>query len=178
MAAFDRALRRTLDWEGGYAADPDDPGGETWQGISRRYHPAWPGWALVDTGVRDVARLASLVRAFYRQQYWQPLRGDEWPRQRPAEATFDGAVHGGLQTAVRRLQRALNLCGASPALQIDGRMGARTLAALAAVKDEAELLCAVQMLRAADLLRQAETHPEVGKYLRGWMRRVGAFLTV
>jgi hypothetical protein len=51
----------------------------------------------VDTGGRDVARLASLVRAFNRQQYWQPLRGDEWPR-RAGRGNLRRRVHGGLQT--------------------------------------------------------------------------------
>ena len=36
---FKRAVEFTLKWEGGYSNDPDDPGGETKYGISKRAHP-------------------------------------------------------------------------------------------------------------------------------------------
>jgi lysozyme family protein len=36
---FDKALSFVLSWEGGYSNDPDDPGGETNFGISKRSYP-------------------------------------------------------------------------------------------------------------------------------------------
>ena len=39
MAYFERAIDKTLAWEGGYVNDPKDPGGETKYGISKRAHP-------------------------------------------------------------------------------------------------------------------------------------------
>ena len=39
MAHFERAIDKTLAWEGGYVNDPKDPGGETKYGISKRAHP-------------------------------------------------------------------------------------------------------------------------------------------
>ena len=36
MAYFERAIDKTLAWEGGYVNDPKDPGGETKYGISKR----------------------------------------------------------------------------------------------------------------------------------------------
>ena len=41
MADFKKILTQTLQHEGGYNKDPHDPGGETYQGISRKYHPEW-----------------------------------------------------------------------------------------------------------------------------------------
>jgi type VI secretion system secreted protein VgrG len=38
---FLKAFNTTMTFEGGYANDPDDAGGETYMGISRRYHPDW-----------------------------------------------------------------------------------------------------------------------------------------
>lgn len=38
-ARFHRVLMFTIPHEGGYVNDPDDPGGETKWGISKRYHP-------------------------------------------------------------------------------------------------------------------------------------------
>ena len=48
MANFNESFNITLGYEGGYSNDPDDAGGETYKGISRRYHPGWKGWALID----------------------------------------------------------------------------------------------------------------------------------
>ena len=48
MADFDKALELTLKAEGGYVDDPDDPGGETYKGISRSRNPKWQGWINVD----------------------------------------------------------------------------------------------------------------------------------
>ena len=48
MADFEKAFINTMGYEGGYVYDPDDAGGETYKGISRRYHPSWPGWRIID----------------------------------------------------------------------------------------------------------------------------------
>ena len=39
MSAFDIAFKITIGHEGGYVNDPDDPGGETNYGISKRSYP-------------------------------------------------------------------------------------------------------------------------------------------
>ena len=39
MSAFDIAFKLTIGHEGGYVNDPDDPGGETNYGISKRSYP-------------------------------------------------------------------------------------------------------------------------------------------
>ena len=41
MAHFERAIDKTLAWEGGYVNDPKDPGGETKYGISKRAIQMW-----------------------------------------------------------------------------------------------------------------------------------------
>ena len=43
--------------------DHRDPGGQTCWGISRRYHPGWPGWQLVDAGTTSVPDLERAVSA-------------------------------------------------------------------------------------------------------------------
>ena len=51
MANFEYAIERLFGLEGGYARHPADPGGETYRGISRRYHPEWSQWADIDRAV-------------------------------------------------------------------------------------------------------------------------------
>jgi len=48
MAIFDEAFEKTAAIEGGYVLDPDDAGGETYKGISRRFNPSWGGWDKID----------------------------------------------------------------------------------------------------------------------------------
>ena len=46
--SFKKALEHTLKREGCYANHGKDRGKETYKGISRKYHPKWPGWELID----------------------------------------------------------------------------------------------------------------------------------
>ena len=44
MADFRLAYKKIEAAEGGYVNDPDDKGGETYKGISRKANPDWNGW--------------------------------------------------------------------------------------------------------------------------------------
>ena len=46
---FEDIFNKTMGIEGGYVDDPDDRGGETYKGISRKNHPAWEGWEIIDS---------------------------------------------------------------------------------------------------------------------------------
>lgn len=89
-SAFENVLSHTLGFEGGYANDPADRGGETFRGISRKSWPNWPGWALIDqvkaAGLvsasaidrrfADDAEMEKMVTDFYRDEFWKPFGGD------------------------------------------------------------------------------------------------------
>lgn len=110
MDLFDRALQIVLSHEGGYSNDPDDPGGETIFGISRRAHPsAW-----------EKGRPTKAVAAqIYRQHYWVTCSCDRI--QSPvAIMLFDTAVNMGPYGAIMLLQSALRV-------KDDGIMGPITL---------------------------------------------------
>lgn len=48
MANFDEEFKKVIIVEGGYVDDPDDIGGETYLGISRRYNPNSKMWNIID----------------------------------------------------------------------------------------------------------------------------------
>lgn len=48
MANFDKEFEKVVFVEGGYVNDPDDAGGETYLGISRKNNPKWSGWISID----------------------------------------------------------------------------------------------------------------------------------
>jgi len=157
MAAnYERAYAKLMGAEGAYGNRPTDRGKETAFGISRRFYPDWPGWAVVDTlkarlGVpnenptpaqckamsaalaADPAFMAA-VRGFYKTSYWDGFGGDNIPYE-IAYYLFQYAVNTGTaQTAGRFLQEQLNFMNKNgqmfPDLVVDGHPGPATARAL------------------------------------------------
>lgn len=54
MANFDEEFKKVIVVEGGYVDDPDDIGGETYLGISRRYNPNSKMWNIIDDIKKDL----------------------------------------------------------------------------------------------------------------------------
>jgi lysozyme family protein len=196
--AFDRALARLLEIEGGYVNDPDDPGGETCWGISRRFHPDWQGWAMVDavkaeygtgpafSGINDITKalvrgaldrdenLQALVATFYRTEFWNRFRGDAIPVE-IADEMLDIAVNLGVHQAVKFLQSALNLWPfEGEPLVVDGIFGWVTEERVNAL-DKSEIRSTVTMLNILQGMHYMELvkeRPDKAKYLKGWLKRI------
>lgn len=91
MSNFEKAMEFVGLWEwgnrkdGGYTNDPDDPGGETKFGISKRAHPD-----------EDIAQLTK-ERAFelYKAEYWDSFNCDRLDF-RDSMARFDSAINCGV----------------------------------------------------------------------------------
>jgi Putative secretion activating protein len=120
MADFNEAIKPVLQYEGGYVNDPDDNGGETYKGISRKFWPRWTGWQFIDVAKKQAGFPASLskisglqdsVLAFYRDNFWKPIGGDAVEHGEVAGLILDSAVNEGISTAVRRAQ---GICGFMP----------------------------------------------------------------
>lgn len=149
MSGFDRAFRVVIGHEGGYVNHPDDPGGETKFGISKRSYPN-----------EDIATL-TLERAkeIYRADYWDRLRADELPLQ-VAIPLFDFAVNSGVASAVLALQAVVGA-------RRDGVIGPKTIDAVKRA-DIAKTVVELQAERIVFLAGLA-TFKAFG---RGWSRRV------
>jgi lysozyme family protein len=156
--AFDKTVRR---WERFELTDhPGDYGRQTYAGISRRYWPGWAGWGLLDAGkpVPD-----SLVRDFYREQFWHPIEGDALRHQDVAEIIFDWAVNAGVPKAVFM---ALDVLGMPS-----------TLGMLAAVRELNNLssprlfVCEYALRRIAYRVERVGRDETQAKWLRGWISR-------
>lgn len=118
MASFSIAYNKTERNEGGYVNDPQDAGGETWKGIARKKNPNWEGWALVDFHrnnphfpgcLKDDEKLEFSVRKFYKQLYWDRMRGDEINKQEIANPIYDSCVNMGVNAAIKLSQRSLEI---------------------------------------------------------------------
>ena len=146
---FDDAFARTIGHEGGYTANPADPGGETKFGISKRAYPQ-----------ADIAALTLAdARAIYLRDYWGPAGCDAVPDGIKADL-FDTAVNSGVRQAVKLLQRAVGEAE-------DGVLGPRTLQAVNAMSAP-RLVARFNGARLA-LMASLPTWPTFG---RGWVLRV------
>lgn len=185
MSDFVRALARVLKYEGWYSNDPADSGGETLLGITRRDHPDWPGWAMVDDAGGDMdalktrePQLRQLAADLYKRRYWDRLDLDSVASQALAEKLFDVAVNAGVGRAARFLQRALNAFNLGgtrwPDVEVDGDFGPRTRQALASFlsRDDGDLLAnVITGLQCEFYVSLAERNPKLERFIRGWQRR-------
>lgn len=166
---FAAAIATVLEHEGGYQAMPDDPGNWTEGKIGAgelkgtKYGISAAAYPLLDIAGLSAADAA----AIYRRDFW-----DRWgfARLPPALAAklFDAAVNIGVEEAVRGLQRALR--AANRRVDEDGKLGAATLAAAAAVAPEI-VLPALREALAGHYRLIAAKSPAQARFLAGWLAR-------
>ena len=84
--SFNRAFEIVLGHEGGYSADPQDPGGETKFGISKRAYPQLDIKALTIEQARDI----------YFKDYWVAAGCEHVADEAMAILMFDCAVNQGV----------------------------------------------------------------------------------
>lgn len=121
MANFDIAFQKIAQLEGGYVNDPDDAGGETYMGISRKHNPTWKGWTYIDNikkyyGVKNInynakksLALQALVKERYKTVYWDVFNLDEVPSQKIAYQIFDTTINCGQKAAIKIAQQAMGV---------------------------------------------------------------------
>ncbi len=119
MAKFDKEFDKVILAEGRYVNDPDDAGGETYLGISRKNNPKWVGWEVIDDikkkyGTKNITSrlkkdvaLTNSAKLLYKQNYWDVLELDDIPSQGIAHQLFDTCVNCGKTTAIRIAQQVL-----------------------------------------------------------------------
>jgi lysozyme family protein len=154
---FDRAFDLLIGHEGGYSRHPDDPGGETMWGITRKV-------AVQEGYSGDMHILPrEFAKGVYLRRYWNAVKADSLPEQ-VRFSLFDAAVNSGVTQAVKWLQRAVDVVD-------DGVFGPITLQAAQRANG---LQTAVQMT--ALRLDFMTSMPTWAAFGRGWARRIAANL--
>jgi lysozyme family protein len=111
-ARFSEVFARIIGTEGGYTNNPNDPGGETKYGISKRSYP--------NVDIRNLT--LDGAKAIYYADFWRALGLDQVSVGLD-EFIFDFAVNSGVPKVARLLQKA---AGCLP----DGLVGPQTVAAV------------------------------------------------
>lgn len=153
---FDTAFDRLMGNEGGYTNNPKDPGGETNWGIT------WPvlrqaiGEGIVPAGTTISSLTKDQAKTIYSAYFWAPL-GDADPAIK--FQVFDFAVNSGIQTAIRKLQAAIEVAD-------DGHWGPMSAAKLAECdKNDVLMRFMAQRLR---FWPKCSAWPSMGA---GWVNR-------
>lgn len=202
MADFEQAHRELEQKEGvgrdGYNVQANDLGGETCNGISRRFFPSSPIWPVVERlkrlpgfpGTLDSsAELRTATLATYRAAFWDAY-GLGWIEdQQVAAEIYEQLVNLGPGGGGRTLQRALNLLNVKgdgdgndvelwPQVKVDGDPGEKTHQALAACIKAGRadaLFNTLNVLQGMRYVERAEQDATQKAYACGWMRRVDAY---
>lgn len=147
--------------EGGakVVAHPNDPGGVTKYGISQRAYP--------DIDIRNLTY--EQARLIYTTDYLVKPGINKLTHPILCEMTLDFAVHSGVRTAIKSLQKLLGV-------QRDGVIGPQTVAAANAATatevDAQPLISTYGRERIGYLIRQCQTKPDKLTFLNGWIMRV------
>jgi lysozyme family protein len=174
MTSFEKALKVTLAFEGGYSNDQDDAGGATRFGIiesEARRHGYFGDmkdfpyeWAI----------------KIYKSDYWDENKLDDiaqW-HEPVALELFDSGVNMGVKTAAKFFQTALNVANRNQKnydnLVVDGNIGLKTLQAMKCLgtdKDAAFVLKLLNIQQGARYIQICQNNETQEKFLRGWLQR-------
>jgi lysozyme family protein len=155
---FNKALELVLKHEGGYVDHPQDPGGATNYGITKKVYETYLGRSCTKQEIKDMPLDA--VAEIYKRKYWDKIRGDDLPNGLDW-CIFDFAVNAGVSRAARTLQGFL-------ATAIDGIIGSGTLEAIDNYPTSVKGVIEVYTAQRSTFYRTLKHYETFGK---GWDRR-------
>lgn len=150
---FATMIERVLGHEAGYVNDPEDPGGETKWGISKRSYP------LIN--IKQLTRDEAI--GIYYRDFWMKISSDKLSNG-AAYQLLDSAVNSGVAQSVRFLQRAI---GAAD----DGIFGPYSLRAMELTSESDFIM--LFLAERINFMTRLKNWPSHGK---GWMRRIATNL--
>ena len=154
LTTFNEIIEKVLEHEGGYVNDPNDRGGETNFGITKKFYP--------DVDIKNLTK--DQAKHIYHTDYWRRGKCDEIP-SRLRHIYFDMLVNFGKRGAVKVLQKAANAKNKDK-IDVDGGLGPATLKAIQNL--ELDRVRAYRVLRFANLVIKK---PEQERFWFGWFRR-------
>jgi len=170
---FTDSFKRAVGIEGGYSNNPNDPGGETMYGITKR--------VALANGYKDEMSLMplSVAQTIYKRQYWDINRLDEVGSLSPelAYEMFDTGINCGVAVAATFLQRCLNVLNRQQAdyadILADGVMGSVTIFSLKGyLRSRAGggkvLLSMMNSLQGARYVSISEQNQKLETFVYGW----------
>lgn len=146
----------------------------TFMGIYKKAHPNWKGWKymlpVTKQSIKELSKyyykdtkLQSLVKKFYKEQFWDKMKLDEVTSSKIATEMFLFGVNVGIKQAVKTAQRVVKV-------KADGIVGRKTLTALNNYDEDifSEKFDELEINFYENLVI---TKPHLKRYLNGWINR-------
>jgi hypothetical protein len=146
---FTNAVAQVLNFEGGYVNNPNDRGGETKYGISKKAYP--------DLDIKNLTK--ETATEIYYRDYWLASSCDRMD-YKVALVVFDMSVNHGVSRSIKILQKTLKV-------KIDGIIGTQTLGAL---RTDAQFPRDILRERVHFYLNLSSS--QLKEFGHGWMNRV------
>ena len=161
MSNFDKCLQIILHHEGGYVNHPEDPGGMTNLGVTKRVYEDWVGYAVSEHTMQNLTE--EDVAPIYKKNYWDRIKGDILPEGLNL-CVFDFGVNAGTGRAAKYLQTMIGTV-------VDGGIGPMTIRAL---DEHVSLIGLQETIEQYQENRQKyyEKLKHFKTFGRGWTRRV------
>lgn len=167
---FQYAYRKLLSHEGNYVYHPDDKGGETYRGITKKYNISWYGWRYVDR-VRNKEWNVDVPKAnFWAQDHYLTI----WIREGfdkvhdPVLAAYLFDYRVNAYTGPREIRKVLNEIGLC--IPITNKF-TDELAECVNVAPKWLLKNRLENHRAKHYKRLAYKDPTQRKFLSHWLQR-------
>ena len=180
---FLASVEPLLGKEGGFSNDPDDLGGMTFMGITRKWFPKLPLWTEIDSMIEEgddpnehVAEMTPYVQAFYLQEFWQPANCDAMFAGLD-EQHLDFVVNAG-SAATKTIQKLANIYVRENIeggqIDEDGTRGPATTAAATALGSIDEewhetVLASYKVLQGVHYLNLCQAKPNQLRFVKGWL---------
>jgi len=102
---FEKCLEMLLVHEGGFVNHPDDPGGMTNLGVTKK---VWEEWVGHDVSEKEMRNLTpTMVAPLYQRKYWNACRADDLISGLDY-CVFDVAVNSGVGRAISQINALYN----------------------------------------------------------------------
>lgn len=191
--SFEKAFAKMSLNEGGYSNNKNDLGGETYNGISRKYHPNWSGWTIVDNvkkqnktvlainkALKASSGMKTAIKEFYYNEYWKTPGFDKVDAVNEAisEKLFDISVHLNPLRPCKWLQEALNILNRNqqkyPNITVDGKIGNKTIETLKkclGCNPVSRILTVIKIYQGSHYVSRMQEKPDQQVFV-GWIDRV------
>ena len=167
MAKIDILAPFILSWEGGYANDPDDPGGATNRGVTigtwRQVGYDKDGDGDIDVDDLKKITVEDAVNRVMKPHFWDRWKADQIKSQSVANIVVDWVWASG-KHGITEVQKILGV-------KVDGIVGPKTLGALNA-QDPRALFDPIKRARLRFTDTFIKNRPTSEKYRKGWTRRL------
>jgi lysozyme family protein len=157
---FNNVMQNIRQVEGGYSNNPNDKGGETNFGISKRSYP--------NLDIKNLNR--EQADSIYMNDYYKKSHIDAMPQQLQS-SVMDSVVNHGNYGGTKLLQKAINDAGGNVA--VDGKIGNQTLSAMSFL-DPTKLNDALMARRQGKYANIIKNDPSQAAFANGWNNRLAA----